>query len=116
MRALACDIFKWSKADYSNHGISSRFNEVLVICDDGPIEIDENNPPENLCKVVTRDLGFGIFKHIEPVAEANGVGWMYGGTIIDTSDSRFRRLTGVDYPLHFHDRTESQELYDMLSR
>lgn len=116
MRALSCSVFRWSKGDCSNKGISSRFNDVLVICDDGPIEIDENNPPENLCKVVTRDLGFAIYRHIEPYAKPKGAGWMHGGTIIDTSDSRFHRLTGVDYPLHFHDRDESWEMYNTLSQ
>lgn len=116
MRALRCGIFRDGKGDYSNHGISSRHNEVLVICPDGPVEIDENNLPDNLCKVVKRDLGFAIHIHIEPYAEAKGVGYMYGGTIIDASDSRFGRVTGVDYPVRFHDRDESQEMYDMLSR
>lgn len=116
MRALSCEIFRWSLGDCSNNGISSRHKEILLICDDGPIEVDEKNPPDNLCKVVLRDLGFTKHVCIEPYAEAKGAGWMFGGTIIDTSDSRFRRATGIDYPVHLHDRDESWELYDMLSR
>jgi hypothetical protein len=116
MRALSCEIFRWSLGDCSNHGISERHKEVLVVCPDGPIEIDESNLPDNLCKVVKRDLGFTEYVCVEPYAEAKGAGWMYGGTIIDTSDSRFNRLTGIDYPLHFHDRDETWEQYEMLSR
>lgn len=117
MRALACSICEPKDiGNCSNHGISERFKEILLICPDGPIQIDENNLPENLCKVVKRDLGFETYVHIEPYVEPKGAGWMYGGTIIDTSDSRFRSVTGVDYPIHFHDRDESWEMYDLLSR
>lgn len=114
MRALPLEIFKSNLGDCSNGGISSRFNEILLICDEGFINIDENNPPENLCKLVERDLGFTVYKHIEPVAKANGVGWMAGGTLVYTCDSRFRRMS--EYPLVLHDRTESQEEYDVLSK
>lgn len=115
MRALSVEIFKWSLGDCSNHGISSRHKEILLECPTGPIEIDEKNPPENLCKVVKRDLGFTKYVHIEPVAEAKGAGWMFGGTIVDTSDSRFREITGVEYPLHLHDRDESWEMYNCMA-
>ena len=32
--------------------------------------------------------------------------WMFGGNIADTSDSRWRELTYLGYPLHIHDRKE----------
>lgn len=115
MRALSVEIFKWSLGDCSNHGISSRYNEILLECPDGPIEIDESNPPENLCKVVVRNFGYREYVHIEPVARPNGAGWMFGGTIVDTSDSRFNDITGIDYPVHLHDRQETWEQYDLLS-
>lgn len=112
MRALPVEIYKHHSGDCSNGGISSRFNEILLICEDGFIKVDEENPPENLCKVVKRHLFGRDYYHIEPVARPNGVGWMYGGCIVCTSDSRFR----FDYPLKLHDRTESQEQYDRMSR
>lgn len=114
MRALPLEIYKSNLGDCSNGGISSRFKEILLICDEGYINIDENNLPENLCKLVERDLGFTVYKHIEPVAKANGVGWMAGGTLVYTCDSRFRRMS--EYPLVLHDRTESQKEYDALSK
>ncbi len=116
MRALPIEIFKSEFGDCSNGGISSKYKEILVECPDGHIEIDENNPPENLCKIVTEDFGFAVVQHVEPVVRPNGVGWMYGGCIVDTSDSRWSRLKGNYYPLKLHDRCESQELYDTLSR
>lgn len=115
MRALSVDIFRSNYGDCSNRGISSKYSEILIECPTGPIEVDENNLPENFCKIVTRDLGFAIYKHVEPVAEPNGIGWMHGGCIVDTSDSRWGALTGLDYPLHLHDRCESSREYEMYS-
>lgn len=112
MRALSVSIFEDKKiGNCSNHGISERYNEILLICEDGNVEIDEDNIPENLCKIVSSFWGGKEHKHIEPVAKPSGVGWMSGGCICYTSDARF----DSDYPLSLHDRTESQEMYDMLS-
>lgn len=112
MRVLSIGIYKNRHKDCSNGGISSKFDEILVECPDGWQEIDENNPPENLCKIVVRDLGFTVDVHVEPVVKPNGAGWMYGGCIVDTSDSRWTRLKGHYYPLKLHDRCEKGNLYD----
>lgn len=113
MRALPISIYEdKSIGNCSNNGISSRFREVLLICDSGFINIDENNPPENLCKIVTRNIFGREHKHIEPVARPTGVGWMAGGSICYTCDSRFRELS--QYPLCLHDRQETQEQYDAM--
>ena len=114
MKALRLEIYKHKAGDCSNGGISSRFNEILLLCDEGFIDIDENDPPANLCKLVERDIGGMIYRHIEPVAKCPGCGWMAGGTIVYTCDSRFRRMS--EYPLSLHDRCESQAEYDMYSR
>lgn len=112
MKALPIKVFKDGSGDCTNGGISSRYDTLLLVCEDGYIDIDEANPPENLVKIVTRKFSFGTFKHIEPVAStAPGcVGWMAGGNIGYTSDSRFRRFS--DYPLNIHDRQEGQAMYD----
>ena len=113
MKALPISIYKDSRiGDCSNNGISSRYTEVLLICEEGFINIDENNPPENLVKLVTRHLFGRDYKHIEPVAKPNGVGWMSGGSLVYSCDSRFRRMS--EYPLCLHDRQETQEQYDLM--
>ena len=114
MKALPVDIYKFNGEDCSNGGISSRFESILLICDDGFIDVDENDLPENLCKVVKRNLFGRDHYHVEPVAEPpkGHTSYMYGGCIVNTSDSRFR----FDYPLKLHDRTETWEQYDRLSR
>lgn len=56
-RALAVSIFENKRlGNSSNHGISEKFSEILLICDDGPYEVDLENPPENLCIYVKRVL------------------------------------------------------------
>ena len=110
MNVLAVDIFESKNfGNCSNSGISSKFDKILVEHPQGPITIDENDPPENLCRIETR---FG-YKYLRPVKDADNIGWMHGGCICYSSDSRFRELS--EYPLCLHDRQESQELYNILS-
>lgn len=98
----------------SNNGVSEKFDRLLLIHDEGFIQIDEDNLPENLVKIVTRNLSGGEYKHIEPYRKASKIGYMFGGTYAGTSDSRFSKI--AKYPLAVHDRQESQEEYDTLSR
>lgn len=117
-KALPVNIYKHKGDDCSNGGISSRYNEILLLCDDGFINVDMDNPPENLCKVVKRNLWGRGYVHIEPIKEIgkDRTGYMHGGCVVSTSDSRFGRATGVDYPVNLHDRTETWQEYDMMSR
>lgn len=112
MKALPIEVYRNNGTDSTNGGISSKYDALLLICDEGYIAIDENNLPENLVKVVTRYLFGKVFKHIEPYAAPTQLGWMSGGNIAYTCDSRFPS----DYPLQIHDRQETQETYDLLTR
>lgn len=114
MKAISLEIYKSKFGDSSNGGISSRYSEVLIECKDGYIEIDENNPPENFCKVVERRMWDKTYLHIEPykATDKGCVGWMAGGCFCSAPDSRFSRISA--YPLSLHDRQESQELYDAM--
>ena len=110
MKALPIYVYKDSLGDCTNNGISSKYNQLLLVCDEGFIDIDEKNPPANLVKIVTRHLFGKEYKHIEPVARPSGIGWMSGGNIGYAIDSRFRELS--QYPLSIHDRQETEEEYD----
>ena len=118
MKALPVSVYRdATPGDCTNNGVSSRFRELLVICDDGFINVDENNPPENLCKVVKRHLFGRDIYHVEPVARPHGAGWMMGGNYAASCDSRFSELCGKQYgALAIHDRQESWEMYELLSR
>lgn len=109
MKALPISVYKNGGDDCSNGGITSKYNRLLLICEEGHIEVDEKNPPENLVKVVTRRLFGKEYKHIEPYAPCKEVGWMAGGCIGYASDGRFRNMSA--YPLSIHDRQETPENY-----
>lgn len=111
MKALGISVYRNNRyGDCSNNGITSRYDELLLVCEDGYIDVDESNPPENLVRIVVRHFGGKEYKHIEPVAQPQGAGWMYGGAIACTSDSRF----DSDYPLKVHDRQESWGQYNTM--
>lgn len=99
----------------ANGGISERYDSVLVLCGDGPIEVDTDNPPENLVRIERSD--FSRYVRAVPVAAAPSgtTGWMAGGAIINSSDGRFKDLTG-GCPAYLHDHTETWAAYDALSR
>ncbi len=112
VHVISAEIFRWSLGDCSNGGMSSRHKEVLIIVDRGmPLEFDENNPPENL---VVMEEGFMGHKYLRPFksADPNKTGYMFGGNFAYSSDSRFP----FDYPLGIHDREETWEEYEMLTR
>ena len=102
MRALRIEVYRDnSKYDCTNGGISSRYDSLLIECEDGYIDIDENNPPENLVVMKERVIGGRTYYRLEPY-NTNGKWHMMGGNFAYTSDSRFP----FDYPLPIHDRVE----------
>ena len=113
MKALPIYVYKHGNYDCTNNGISSKYDTLLLV---GTvyIEVDDNNLPENAVKIVERKLFGKIYKHIEPCKKATQIGYMSGGNIAYSCDSRFRELS--ETPLLIHDRQESQELYDTLSK
>ncbi len=113
MKAIRVDIYRSDSGDCSNGGISSMWNQILLLHDDGYIDVDEERPPQCLCKVVTRYIGGQEYKHIEPVSKPTGIGWMSGGCVCYSCDSRFRDFS--DYPLCLHDRQESVKEYELYS-
>ena len=113
MKALPISVYHTNRlGDCTNGGITSRYDTLLLICDDGFIDIDENDIPENTVRLVERFICGRIYKHLEPIARPVHLGWMDGGNIAYSSDSRFHDMS--DYPLCVHDRQETQEQYDAL--
>ncbi len=117
-KALKLEIYKHKGDDCSNGGISSKYNEILLLNDKGNYEVDLNNPPENLCVLEKRELWGEPHWFVRPYADCpeGHVGWMYGGCIVDTCDGRMESPFMTSSPLHLHDRSESQKMYDALSR
>ena len=117
MRALPINVYRGPFGDCTNGGVSSRHDTLMLICDEGFLDIDPKDPPDNLVKIVKRKFCGETIYHIEPYAEPTGVGWMMGGNYAATADSRFSKMVGGMYgAVAIHDRQESQEMYDLLSR
>lgn len=116
MRALPLSIFEDKRiGNCSNNGISSRYNQVLLIHEEGHVVIDEENPPENLVRLVKCKMFGKEYMHLEPYkpVQSGCVGYMMGGTYASSCDSRFWRIS--NYPLPIHDRQETQEMYNKMS-
>lgn len=100
--------------DCTNGGISSRHKTLYLLCEEGQDgwEIEEND--ERLVKLVRSSPCGRPYVHAEPVNDPNKreIGYMFGGNFIYTSDGRFPET----YPIPLHDRSETLEEYDMLSR
>ena len=122
-RGLNCDIFKNSLyRNCANGGLSERVRTVTLVVEPNvaeglslPFEPDEDAPA---VKIVERFFGHERYVHAEPInpPPKGMVGWCMGGTYIHTSDSRWRKITGVDYPIALHDRCDTPEDFEMLTR
>ena len=103
----------------ANGGVSERYDSLYVACPEGNYEVEDTNP--RLVKLEAN--AFGTIKAV-PLAKvkANEVGYMFGGSYISTSDSRFSDMCEqlLGHPFYgavaLHDRTETYEEYDILSR
>ena len=128
---IGCDVFRSAdrSGDCTNGGVSSKFTE-LYLCRDYVTENDVieycqahncMDEIERFVKCETRNLfgGRRIYKDIVLVYEGNRqglLGGMSGGNLLYSCDGRWEEITGSPYPLSIHDRYETQEVYDMLSR
>ena len=126
MKALPINVYRTSRlGDCTNGGISSKFDELLIACDEGFIEIDPENVPENFALVeMRRVFSTKVIPTIYPASIKDGKAvvrdgkwWMMGGNYGATSDSRFSRMIGDMYgAVAIHDRYETPEEYEMYSR
>ena len=102
LKGLIIEVYKPADGhSCTNDGISSKVERILLAGDGIPeiFTASEDCPPMRLIKRILRS---GEYLHIEPWERPTGVGWMYGGNIADTSDSR----RPWKYPVHIHDRQE----------
>lgn len=106
---LTTYVLRSSLGDCTNEGVSSRsdslvlfapqlsFAQVANYCLENGIDVNK------AVKLVYRESLDYI--HAEPVVD-RGKWHMFGGNYLKTSDSRFKDLTGISYPVPVHDRTE----------
>lgn len=144
LKGMTCSIFGDKRlGNCSNRGISSRFDQVVVtgvVASNGHEYADVLDAVDRANKVIENEMrifsakpegdpyaaaevelvlrrlhGRRLYVHARPVGQS-GRWEMFGGTYIDTSDSRWNQLIrtinhdGHDYqvgPIPLHDRYES---------
>lgn len=118
MKAIPLYVLRRSDGtDCTNNGISSRHDRLLCICPDGYIDIDEDNPPEEAVTIVHRRFCGKDIYHLEPLSAPKECGWMAGGNYAESCDDRFSEMAGGFYcAMAIHDRQETWEEYEMMSR
>lgn len=118
-KGLLCSIFEDKRiGNCSNGGISETHKEVLVVMEEKEAQVFDEKPERPTVKIVKRKLfGGEEYIHAEPIegTKKGHIGFMAGGTFIYSCDSRFSNLVSP-YPVPLHDRQETPEQYDQLSR
>ena len=95
--------------DCTNHGVTSGKTKAIIYGPGIP-EIFESDEETPALKIVP---GYGTreFMAVPEIQPAGGMGPMFGGHFVYTSDSRFP----AGQPIHVHDRFETPEQYRALS-
>lgn len=118
---LTADVYKHKGMSFAGSGgLSAAVDEVVVVNCDGPFEPSDAAPA---VLIVPNRLGDPIAVPATlvdgrwvPARPEGVVGPMMGGCYIATSDSRFRRLSGVYGAVPLHDRFETPAQYRELSQ
>lgn len=100
--------------DCTGGGITGKLDQMVLVGVDGPFQVKDDEP---YLELVRRNLFGGEYLHAEPRNvgdKSNLVGPMFGGNFVYTSDSRFNAVS--KYPIPVHDRWETRQAYDSLSR
>ena len=79
--------------------------EEVLICDDGYIDIDDKNIPENAVVIVNRKIGDSVCNYIAPYDYENHW-YSFSGAYGASSDNRYSELAGIYGALPIHDRKE----------
>lgn len=119
MKGLRASIY--NNAEYgncSNGGISAKCKQVTIVGPGIP-EIFEANEEAPAVEIERRMIGRDEVVSARPYGKPSDTkeyaGPMFGGCFIYTSDSRFRELVSPQ-PVALHDRFESWEMYDFMSK
>lgn len=101
---LRCDIYRPTRGDRSNGGISGRVDHVTMV---GPNVPRISRATDDVPAVEPGMTGGAV--NARPAGQQN-TWWMHGGCFIWTSDARFPS----PHPVPLHDRAEKEELAQFL--
>ena len=116
MKGIIVNIYK-TDHDCTNGGLSSKSTQALLVGEDVP-EIFEDDGRLPVFVFTERNMFGRIYVYAQPILTAQQrslVGPMFGGNFLYSSDSRFRERVN-EYPVPIHDRFETKELNERLSR
>jgi len=110
--AIRAEVFRWTLGDCTNGGVTSRVNAVVLLGETEPVPT--RTAPVVYLRLVRRWAGTPReYLHAEPIEQPKDcVGPMMGGNFIYSSDSHFPSR----YPIPVHDRFETPEQYEKLTR
>jgi hypothetical protein len=122
VRQLHVTIYRYPNADCSNHGLSSKHD--MLHCFDGDVEdvkhyVEENGYDIHECLYVVRRMLWGEpHPYLTPLdwAIKNPNGNVCFGGNYAVGDSRWNDWFGHNLPLPIHDRYDSWEDYEVLTR
>ena len=101
-------MYRPHSGDCSNNGLSSSYNRVFLINEEGNLNFNvlDDDCPLNIVKdaLVKDSYGNVVYKATPLFSSTPGVWCMFGGTFVYTCDSRYR--TEYEYPIPLHDRIE----------
>jgi hypothetical protein len=103
-------VYRWNLEDCTNGGITSKVDKIILVGENIPkiFEVGEGKP---YLELETSHTGY--IKAVPRNFKQNGeIGGMFGGNFVYSSDSRFPSKQ----PIPVHDRFETQEMYNFLSR
>ena len=108
MTGLPVDVYQSQGiGDCTNGGISSK-GSCLYLIDRDDLEKRYPFEPEDIRECVYTagvDIDGTWYSHVRPLYK-DGIWYMMGGNFVWTSDSRYKEITGIRYPLPIHDRYE----------
>ena len=126
MKIAFVSVLAHRDGDWSNHGVTSRFNDMYLYSD---CTIEEARTEASLrgrdldkCLYFVKEMCCGEWNYfaIPLVGPKGKVGPMFGGNFVYTSNGNgeFPRMEGINrnVPLRVHDRYETPEEYEALTR
>ncbi len=123
MKQILVFALKSSLGDCTAHGATSIYrNLTLFSADSTNEEIEDycmkNTVAKNSClRVVVRENPiYGNYAEVVFKKPSSAGTYMFGGNYVVTSDSRYSEIVGMKHPLSVHDRFESWEMHEHLSK
>lgn len=84
-----------------------------IIVDPSLPKLFDSSEDRPALRIVRRNIGGSEYIHAEPIQPpSDGCFYCFGGTYVETSDSRLRAIS--KYPIPVHDRNESYEYANSL--